>query len=170
VSDPRSCAHFIRANLLARVDIDAANVALLDGAARDPGAEAARFERLIAAKGGIDVLLLGIGRNGHIAFNEPGSAFASRTHVVRLAAETRAANARHFGTAADVPAEAITMGTGTILEAREIVLLATGAAKAAAVRRALSGPVSPDCPASALRGHANAAFVLDRSAADATAG
>lgn len=138
---------------------------LPDGAAADPAAEARRYDAAIAAAGGIDLQLLGIGGNGHIGFNEPTSSLGSRTRVKTLTAETRAANARFFGPDEAAPRYAITMGIATILESRTCVLLATGAAKAAAVAAAVEGPLTAACPASALQLHPNATMVLDPEAA-----
>jgi len=135
------------------------------GTTTDLDKEAARYEAAIRAAGGIDLQLLGIGRNGHIGFNEPGSAFDSTTRVVTLTEATRLANQGDFPASQDVPRQAITIGIGTILRSRRIVLLATGSAKAAAVARAWSGVPGPSCPASALQGHAAALFVCDRDAA-----
>jgi glucosamine-6-phosphate deaminase len=140
-----------------------------DGMASDVAAEAARYEALIAATGGIDLLLLGIGTNGHIAFNEPGSDFASRTREIRLDEATRIAEARNFPDPALTPERAITIGIATILEARSILLIATGPAKAAALAAAIEGPIGPACPASALRLHGNVRIICDEAAAAALA-
>ena len=153
-----------------RVLFDAADFApdrthLPDGAAADADGEAARYEAAIRDAGGIGLQLLGIGRNGHIGFNEPGSAFDTATRVVTLAESTRTANGPGFPARQAVPRQAITMGIATILRARRIVLLATGSTKAQAVARAWSGVPGPDCPASALQGHPGAVFVCDREAA-----
>ena len=123
------------------------------------------YEEMIAALGGINLQVLGIGRNGHIGFNEPGSAFDSRTRVVRLAEATIQDNSRFFGSADAVPKTAATMGIGTIMEAREILLLASGAGKADVVRRTLEGPVTADVPASILQRHKNVTVILDEEAA-----
>lgn len=155
---PGSFATFMRRTLFDAVDFPPGATHLPDGG--DP----AGYEAAIAAAGGIDLQLLGIGGNGHIGFNEPGSDFASRTRIVQLAAETRIANAAAF-TPEPVPEQAVTMGIGTILEARSILLIATGGAKAAAVAGALAPQMSPDCPASALRLHPQAVIVADRAAA-----
>jgi glucosamine-6-phosphate deaminase len=127
-------------------------------------AAAARYEAEIQAAGGLDLALLGIGVNGHIAFNEPPAAFDSRTHVEALRADTRAANQPFFGSTA-VPSLAVTMGIGTILAGRRCVLLATGAGKAAALGRAVDDPPSAAVPASALQLHPNATILADESAA-----
>ncbi|MBI1376818.1 MAG: glucosamine-6-phosphate deaminase [Frankiales bacterium] len=128
-------------------------------------AGALRFERTVAGLGGVDVQVLGIGANGHLGFNEPGSALSSRTRVKRLSDRTRADNARFFGAPQDVPTHCVTQGLGTILEARRLVLVATGTAKAAAVAAALEGPLTASCPASVLQWHADAVAVLDEDAA-----
>jgi glucosamine-6-phosphate deaminase len=128
-------------------------------------AAADSYERLITSLGGVDVQILGIGVNGHLGFNEPGSALRSRTRVKRLSERTRADNARFFRTAEAVPTHCITQGLGTILDARRLVLLATGAAKAEAVVAALEGPLTASCPGSVLQWHADAVAVLDEDAA-----
>jgi glucosamine-6-phosphate deaminase len=161
---PGSFATELREVFTAQVDIDPARIHLPRGDAPDPEAEARRYEAGIAAAGGIDLQLLGIGRNGHLAFNEPPSNFTSRTRVAMLAEETLVANAAAFPQG-EVPLRAITMGLGTILEARECVLLATGAAKAEAIARMVDGISGPDSPASALRYHRAATVVLDNAAA-----
>ena len=163
-SDPRSYRATMRDHLFDHVDIDPAFTHLPHGDAPDVEAEAARYEAAIAAAGGIDLQLLGIGRNGHIGFNEPTSSLASRTRVKTLTAETQAANARYFP-AGDTPRFALTMGVGTIMDARQCLLLATGEAKAEAVAAMIEGPVSAACPASILQMHRHATVVLDRAAA-----
>lgn len=137
----------------------------LRGDVRNLLSECHRYEREIARAGGIDLQLLGIGRNGHIGFNEPGSAHDSRTRPVMLSTETRTANQPDFPVGQAVPKQALTMGIGTILEARKIVLLATGVAKSLALRDALHGPTSRDCPASALQRHRDLTVFVDREAA-----
>jgi len=138
--------------------------------APDPGqgglaAAGERYERLIEAAGGVDLQILGIGTDGHLAFNEPGSSLASRTRLKTLTARTRADNARFFGSPAEVPRHVLTQGLGTILRARHLLLLATGAGKAAAVAAAVEGPVSASCPASVLQLHPHATVLLDEPAA-----
>lgn len=124
-----------------------------------------RYEALIEAAGGVDVQLLGIGTDGHLAFNEPGSSLASRTRIKTLTGQTRKDNARFFGSLADVPAHVLTQGLGTILAARHLLLLAAGEGKAAAVAAAVEGPVSASCPASVLQLHPHATVLLDPAAA-----
>lgn len=123
------------------------------------------YELAIGACGGIDLQVLGIGSNGHIGFNEPGSPFDSRTRRVTLAKSTRVANARFFNSPDQVPMHAVTQGIGTILDARRILVLAFGSSKASAVAAALEGPITPDLPASALRTHNDVTWVLDAAAA-----
>lgn len=129
-----------------------------------PGA-GQRYEQLIEAAGGIDVQLLGIGADGHLAFNEPGSSLASRTRVKTLTSQTRNDNARFFGAPGQVPRQVLTQGVATILAARHLLLIATGEGKAAAVAAAVEGPVSAACPASALQLHPHVTVLLDPPAA-----
>ena len=136
-----------------------------DGNAADLPAACARYEAAIAAAGGVDVQLLGIGTDGHIAFNEPGSSLSSRTRVKTLTAQTRADNARFFPAPSDVPHHVLTQGLGTISDARHLLLVATGAGKAAAVQAMVEGPVSAYCPASVLQLHPHATVLLDDDAA-----
>lgn len=123
------------------------------------------YERAIAASGGVDLQLLGIGANGHIGFNEPGSSFASRTRVKTLAEQTRRDNARFFDGIDEVPLHCITQGLGTILDARRLVLMAFGDAKAAAIAGAVEGPVSAGNPGSAIQLHPNVTVIIDEAAA-----
>ena len=124
-----------------------------------------RYEALIAAAGGIDLQFLGIGSDGHLAFNEPGSSLASRTRIKTLTAQTRKDNARFFGSPDEVPTHVLTQGIGTILRARHLLLIVTGEAKAGAVAAAVEGPVSASCPASALQLHPHVTVLLDAAAA-----
>jgi glucosamine-6-phosphate deaminase len=128
-----------------------------------------RYERLVAEAGGVDLQLLGIGSDGHLAFNEPGSSLASRTRIKTLTARTRQDNARFFGSVDEVPVHVLTQGLGTILEARHLVLIASGAGKAGAVAAAVEGPLSASCPASVLQLHPHATVLLDEAAASALA-
>jgi glucosamine-6-phosphate deaminase len=164
---PGSFRAYMQEHLFRHVDMPAERARIPDGMAADVAAEAARYEAQIAAAGGIDLLLLGIGTNGHIGFNEPGSDFASRTREIRLDEATRTANAGSFPDRASVPRRAITMGVATILDAKRILLVATGPEKAAAVAAAIEGPVGTACPASALRLHGNVDVLCDEPAAAA---
>ncbi|WP_255952248.1 glucosamine-6-phosphate deaminase [Streptomyces odontomachi] len=137
-----------------------------DGSASDVPAACEAYEAALEAAGGVDLQLLGIGSDGHIGFNEPCSSLASRTRIKTLTEQTRIDNARFFdGDIAQVPHHVITQGIGTILRARHLVLLATGAAKAAAVAASVEGPVAAVCPASALQLHPHATVVVDEAAA-----
>jgi len=162
----RSFHAFMDRHLFCRVNIPADHVHFLDGTAKDLDAECARFERAIVTAGGIDLLVLGIGANAHVGFNEPAAALYAPTHRVRLTLMTRRANAGLFaGRAAMVPREALSMGIGTILAARTIVLIATGRSKARAVRAMRSGRITPAVPACFLQLHGDVHLVLDRAAA-----
>ncbi|BDZ49369.1 hypothetical protein GCM10025867_16100 [Frondihabitans sucicola] len=136
-----------------------------DGRAADLGAAAASYDAAIAAAGGIDLQILGVGENGHIGFNEPTSSFASRTRVKTLAPSTRAANARFFDDPAQVPVHCLTQGLGTILEARHLVLVATGESKARAIAALVEGPITSMVPGSALQLHPHATVIIDEAAA-----
>ncbi len=162
---PQSYHHYMRKHLFDAVGLHHARAHLPRGDAPDPEAEARRFEAEIVSCGGIDLQLLGIGRNGHIGFNEPTSSLASRTRLKTLTRKTVADNARYFNDGETVPSVAITMGIGTILDAKQILLLATGAAKSEAVARMIEGPVSAVCPASALQFHPKATVLIDEAAA-----
>lgn len=161
---PGSYRSTMNALLFDHVDIDKARTFVPDASTDDAERIGEIYEEKIRAAGGIDLQLLGIGRNGHIGFNEPGSAKDSRTRLVTLHAETLEANARFF-TDRPVPTSAVTMGIGTILSAAQIVVLATGAGKADAVLHATNGNFDPACPASALLEHNNVKWVLDTAAA-----
>jgi glucosamine-6-phosphate deaminase len=149
---PGSYCAFMKHVLFDHVDLDPRNAHIPDGAADDLDAECGRYEQAIAGAGGLGVTFLGLGSNGHIAFNEPGTPWSSRTRVVELAESTRAANAALFPGQA-VPTRAITMGIATILESRRIVLLASGERKRGAIERLRSGVQTTDFPASALWTH-----------------
>ena len=162
---PMSCRNFIQRELLDHVDVPEGALAVPECASEDPVTAGEAYERRITDVGGIDLQVLGIGRNGHIGFNEPPSSLASRTRLTALAAATRKDNARFFGDDPDlVPRQGITQGIGTILEARHIVLIATGEAKSEAVARAVEGPVTAMMPASALQLHPRTAVIVDEAA------
>jgi len=162
---PQSYHHFMWEHLFQHVNIPKKNVHIPDGMAVDIPKFCARYEKQIRAAGGIDLQVLGIGSDGHIGFNEPTSSLASRTRIKTLTAETRRDNARFFGSEEQVPHHVITMGIGTIMEARQIVLLAFGANKAEAVAGAVEGPVTAMNPASALQMHPVVKVCLDEAAA-----
>lgn len=162
---PCSYHRYMREAFFDRVDLDPARTHLPRGDSPDPQVEAEAYEARIAAAGGIDLQILGIGRNGHIGFNEPTASLGSRTRIKTLTDDTRRANQRYFASFDETPRYAITIGVATILEARATLLLATGEAKAEAVARMVEGPLSAACPASALQLHPDATIVLDGEAA-----
>lgn len=163
---PGSFRTFMERHLFEGVNLHAARIHFLNGVAKDLNAECDRYEAAIAAAGGIDLQLLGIGTNGHIGFNEPGDELPVRTHRVRLMESTKRDNAMLFGNdASRVPAEALSMGIGTILRARRIVLVATGDKKAECIRQATSGRLTTRVPASMLQVHSDVELLLDREAA-----
>lgn len=163
--NPCSYHHFMREHFFDRVNIDLRQTHLPDGMAEDLEAECANYEKLIVAEGGIDLQVLGIGLNGHLGFNEPLSAFRSRTRIQILSRVTRAQNAPLFPNPHQMPQRAITMGVGTILEARRCLLLATGEEKADIVARAIEGPLTAMITATALQLHPDCIVVLDEAAA-----
>ncbi|WP_206448382.1 glucosamine-6-phosphate deaminase [Agrococcus sp. KRD186] len=163
--DPHSYRAVVDEQVVVPLGLDPARVHVPHGSAADLAAEAASYERRISEAGGVDVQILGIGRNGHIAFNEPGSALDSRTREAELAPETIADNARFFDNPDQVPRRCVTQGVGTILDARRIVLVAQGEAKADALAHALEDAVSPAWPATALQQHADVIVIVDEAAA-----
>jgi len=163
-----SFRRFLTEHLLSRINLDPNRTYSLNGVASDLDVECERYEETIAATGGLDLLLLGIGVNGHIGFNEPGETLVARTHRVTLLEATRLENAGPFGgMASRVPPEALSIGMGTILRAETIVILAIGERKASAVARMLRGPVATTLPASFLQLHRRVEVYLDRAAAAA---
>lgn len=162
---PESYRSVITRDVIEPLGLDPARIAVPNGAVTGIEHAGDDYEAAIDAAGGIDLQLLGIGTDGHIGFNEPGSSFASRTRVKTLTAQTRQDNARFFDGIEDVPRHCITQGLGTILRARHLVLLAFGAGKAAAVAAAVEGPLSAFVPASAIQLHPHATVVLDEAAA-----
>jgi glucosamine-6-phosphate deaminase len=166
-SNQGSYRTFMEQHLFSRVNVAPERVHFLNGGAPDPDAECRRYEDAIAAAGGIDLQLLGIGTNGHIGFNEPARELAGRTHRVTLKASTRRSNAALFGgELARVPTEALSMGMATILHAKQLVLLATGKSKARCIERLVNGPLTPRLPASFLQLHRDVELVLDTAAAE----
>lgn len=162
--EPGSYAGFMTEHLYSRVNLRPENCLIPDGLAADLEAECRRYEDRIRQVGGVDLAVLGIGQNGHIGFNEPGTSFEARTHVTAVDLSTQLANAYAFD-GRPVPSRAITMGIGTILEARDILLLVTGPEKSEILLRALTGPVGEDVPASILRRHPSVTVVADYTAA-----
>ncbi|MCT4371317.1 glucosamine-6-phosphate deaminase [Yangia mangrovi] len=162
---PCSYRRYMAEKLFDQIDIAPGSAHLPMGEVADPEAEAARYEAAIAAAGDIDLQLLGLGLNGHIGFNEPTSSLSSITRLKTLERSTREANSRYFPEGEEPPRLAITMGIGTIMRAREVLLVATGTAKARAVAQVIEGPVSARWPGSVLQMHRHATLVLDRAAA-----
>jgi glucosamine-6-phosphate deaminase len=162
---PQSYHFFMNTHLFQHVNIHPEKIHIPDGMAVDPERHCCEYEDKIRAVGGIDLQLLGIGSDGHIGFNEPTSSLASHTRIKTLTARTRQDNARFFASENEVPFHVITMGIGTILDTRKVVLLATGKQKALAVAQAVEGPITAMNPASALQLHPSAIFCLDEMAA-----
>jgi len=162
---PQSYLYFMNETLFRHVNIRMENTHFLDGMSEDPQRTCKEFEEAIKRAGGIDLQLLGIGSNGYIAFNEPGSTFDSGTRVVSLSEQMIKDNSRFFKSIDKVPRQALSMGIGTIMEARKIILLASGAGKADAVAKSVEGPVTINVPASILQRHPECIFILDEKAA-----
>ena len=165
--DPRSYRAFMQRHLFDHINVSPRRIHFLDGLAADTVSECRRYERQIARGGGIDLLVLGLGVNGHIGFNEPGASLVAATHKTSLTRATRRANAELFGgNVGTVPAHALSMGMATILRARRIVLLATGRNKATAVRRLVEERITPWVPASLLQVHPAAEVWVDTEAGE----
>lgn len=163
-SHAQSYRYFMQSNLFGHVDILPENTRVPDGLADDPDAECARYDAYIRSLGYPSLQLLGIGRNGHIGFNEPGDCFVKETHVVDLAESTVDANARFFASRDEVPKQAISMGIGAIMGASKVLLCASGEEKADAIYNTVRGPITPQCPASVLQLHPNVVLVADKAA------
>jgi len=161
----QSYAKFMKDNLFEHINLDSGNYHIPSGTATDFEAECDRYESLIAQAGGIDLQILGIGRNGHIGFNEPDIKFEAITHVVELDDQTISDNARFFDNIEAVPKKAISMGIKTIMQSRGIILLASGHEKAEAVAGMVSGKITPELPASVLQLHPNVTIIVDEAAA-----
>lgn len=153
---PESYHSFMERHLFSKIDVLKKNTHLMDGCAASPEDECRRYEKKVASAGGIDLQILGIGLDGHIGFNEPDDQFSPDSHMVELDASTREANARFFGgSAAGVPAYALTMGMRCIMGARRVLLISSGEKKRDILKKALSGPICPEVPASILQLHSN---------------
>lgn len=164
-SHDQSYRYFMNSNLFDHVDIDKANTHVPSGTAADVDGECSQYDREIEEAGGVDIQLLGIGHNGHIGFNEPCRDFPKTTHKVKLTDSTIEANSRLFDSIDDVPRYAVTMGIGTIMAARKVLLVASGKDKADIIQKALFGDVEPEVPASILQFHPNVTVVTDQEAA-----
>ena len=160
--NPTSYHSYMAENLFSHIDLPEANRHLPNGLAHNLEDECAAYEQKIKQSGGIDLQLLGIGVNGHIGFNEPGTSFQSSTHVVELAEETREENAKYFDSKEQVPTQAITMGIKTIMQAKQIVLLAFGEHKSEAIKRLRLEGISEDFPASILNEHAHVTVIYGK--------
>lgn len=163
-NNERSYQYFMNHHLFRHININEKNYHLPDGMAENIEEECRRYDRLIEKLGGIDMQLLGLGENGHIGFNEPGEAFEQMTHCIQLKEDTIQANARYFASRDEVPKRAITMGVKAIMQARAIVLCASGARKADILKRVLFGPVTPEVPGSILQMHPRLIVVADAEA------
>ena len=163
-SHDQSYRYFMQSNLFDHVDIVPENTRVPDGLTKAPAAFCADYDAYIRSLGYVDMQLLGIGRNGHIGFNEPGDCFVKETHVVDLAESTIDANARFFASRDDVPKQAISMGMGAIMGAKKILLAASGEEKADAILGAVTGTISPRCPGSILQLHPNVVVIVDEAA------
>jgi glucosamine-6-phosphate deaminase len=161
----QSYFYFMKKNLFAHVNIHPLSIHIPDGMAQDIEAECLHYEEQILEAGGIDMQLLGIGSNGHIAFNEPFSSLGSRTRIKTLTDKTRRDNARFFKSMKEVPKYAITMGVGTIMDSRKIILMATGEQKASAIKTTVEGPITAKVPATIVQIHPYATILIDQSAA-----
>ncbi len=160
----QSYRYFMDKNLFTRVNIDPANVNIPDGMNKDAVSECERYEQVIEKLGGIDLQLLGIGNNGHIGFNEPEDCFQMKTHIVDLTDSTIEANKRFFADKSLVPRQAYTMGIGTIMKAKKIVMVANGEGKAPIIKKAFSGEITPQVPASVLQLHHDFTLIADEAA------
>ncbi len=165
VNDKNSYHSFMHENLFDYINVSEDKINFLDGNAEDTDRECINYENKIKNAGGIDIQLLGIGSNGHIAFNEPDTCFQRRSHVVELKESTVQDNSRFFKSIDDVPTKAVTMGIGSIMQAKKILIIATGKNKAEAVKQLINGNVTPQCPASVLQFHADVTLMLDKEAA-----
>lgn len=162
---PNSYRRFMDEHLLNHIDIRKERTFIPCGDADDLEKECERYEKLIAEAGGIDLQLLGIGRNGHIGFNEPGTSFQSKTHIVDLTESTRQANSIYFDRIEDVPTKAITMGIDTIMNSREILLLVSGDSKKETLKQLIEGEIDESFPASILKKHPKFTLIADKAAA-----
>jgi len=165
VKDKNSYHTFMHENLFDHINIPEESINFLNGNAQDLEKECENYELKIKKAGGIDIQLLGIGSNGHIAFNEPSDCFQRWSHVVKLKESTVNDNSRFFKSIEEVPTKAVTMGIGSIMQAKKILIIAIGKNKAKAIKQLISGNVTPQCPASVLQFHTDVTLMLDKGAA-----
>ena len=163
--DKNSYHYFMKENLFSKVDIDLANTHLPNGMAEEPEEECKEYENLLRSLGGVDLQILGLGGNGHIGFNEPGTPFTETTHLVNLTESTIQANSRLFEKIEDVPKQAYSMGIKSIMDAKRILMIVTGESKAEALYKVVKGPVTEDIPGSILQRHRDVIIVCDEAAA-----
>lgn len=163
-SNDQSYYYFMNENLFSKVNIDVKNTDIPNGEASDPVAECKAYEERIAASAGVDLQILGIGQNGHIGFNEPDENLSAVTHLVTLTENTIEANARFFEKKEDVPTKALTMGIGTIMKSKKIIILASGKNKADAVSKLLDNAITTSCPATMLKAHQDVVLICDKDA------
>ena len=162
---PQSYNYYMWQTFFNNINIKKENVFIPDGVTKDVQKECRYYESLIEKKGGIDLQFLGIGDNGHIGFNEPATALDSKTHLVNLSQATIEANSRFFNDIEEVPRKALTMGMGTIMKAKQIILLASGMKKAPAIAKTINGKVNTEVPASLLQLHRDVTIIVDKDAA-----
>ena len=160
----QSYRYFMNVNLFDHIDIDKTKTFVPNGLTENPEEEGAAYDAAIEAAGGVDLQVLGIGQNGHIAFNEPDDALIAGTHITSLTDDTIEANSRFFASKADVPTRAFTMGIGSIMKAKKIILLANGANKHAAIAQMLDDKITTQCPATILKAHADVYLFCDKAA------
>lgn len=160
----QSYRYFMNVNLFDHIDIDKTKTFVPNGLTKNPEEEGAAYDAAIEAAGGVDLQVLGIGQNGHIAFNEPDNALIAGTHITSLTDDTIEANSRFFASKADVPTRAFTMGIGSIMKAKKIILLANGANKHAAIAQMLDDKITTQCPATILKAHADVYLFCDKAA------
>lgn len=165
VKDKNSYHTFMHENLFDHINIPEESINFLNGNAQDLEKECEDYELKIKKAGGIDIQLLGIGSNGHIAFNEPSDCFQRWSHVVKLKESTVSDNSRFFKSIEEVPTQAVTMGIGSIMQAKKILIIAIGKNKAKAIKQLIGGNVTPQCPASVLQFHTDVTLMLDKGAA-----
>ncbi|MGG4201935.1 glucosamine-6-phosphate deaminase [Peribacillus frigoritolerans] len=163
-NDPNSYHFYMDDSLFTHININKEHTHLPNGTADDTNGECQRYDEMIDSVGGIDLQILGIGQNGHIGFNEPGTSFTSGTHVVTLEDSTRQANARYFDSIDEVPTHAVTMGISTIMKSKEILLLISGEEKAETLKKLIHGDISEEFPASILKKHNSVTIIADQKA------
>ncbi|MEK7203230.1 MAG: glucosamine-6-phosphate deaminase [Patescibacteria group bacterium] len=164
-SQPQSYHYYMFNNLFNHININHQKINIPNGLAKDIKKHCHKYERKIKKAGGFDLMILGVGQNGHIGFNEPGASFNSATHLVNLTPDTISANSRFFKSKNDVPKKAITIGLKTIMSAKKIILLASGRNKAAIIAKMITGQISKNIPASVLHRHKNVTLIIDNAAA-----